>query len=65
MQTTTSAIQATQALDYLFMLIARATFGLVRSAAKEMLQHGTFDFAKQQIADADLCALFSESVKPK
>lgn len=45
--------------------LARATFGLVRSAAKEMLQHGTFDFAKQQIADADLCALFSESVKPK
>lgn len=39
--------------------LARATFGLVRQAAKEMLDHGTFNYAQQQIADADLCALFS------
>ena len=40
--------------------LARATFGLVRKAAEEMLQHGTFDYSAQQIADAELCQLFSK-----
>ena len=39
--------------------LARATFGLVRNAAKEMLEKGTFDYSKQQIVDAELCELFS------
>ena len=43
--------------------LARATFGLVRAAAREMLEQGTFEFAGQQIADAELCALFSAKGK--
>lgn len=39
--------------------LARATFGLIRNAAKEMLEHGTFEFSKQQIADDELCRLFA------
>ena len=39
--------------------LARATFGLVRRAAREMLDHGTFEYSKQQIADDELCKLFS------
>lgn len=40
--------------------LARATFGLIRNAAKEMLEKGTFEFSKQQIPDAELCQLFSK-----
>lgn len=43
--------------------LARATFGLVRAAAREMLEQGTFEYARQQIADAELCALFSAKGK--
>jgi len=39
--------------------LARATFGLVRKAAREMLQEGSFNFAAQQIADPELNCLFS------
>ncbi|MBX2884397.1 MAG: isocitrate lyase/phosphoenolpyruvate mutase family protein [Granulosicoccus sp.] len=39
--------------------LARATFGLIRTAAREMLDHGTFGYASQQIPDAELCELFS------
>ena len=39
--------------------LARATLGFVRQAAREMLDHGTFNYADQQIADSELCALFS------
>ena len=39
--------------------LARATFGLIRRAASEMLEHGTFEFAAEQIPDAELCQLFS------
>lgn len=39
--------------------LARAALGLVRRAATEMLEQGSFGFASEQIADADLCALFS------
>lgn len=40
--------------------LARATFGLVRNAAKEMLEKGTFDFSKMQIVDDELCNLFAK-----
>ena len=39
--------------------MARATFGLVRRAAREILDHGTFGYAAEQIPDAELCRLFS------
>lgn len=39
--------------------LARATLGLVRRAAQEMLVQGSFGFASGQIADAELCELFS------
>lgn len=39
--------------------LARATFGLIRAAAEEMLRHGTFTFAARQVPDAELCELFS------
>jgi 2-methylisocitrate lyase-like PEP mutase family enzyme len=38
--------------------LARATFGLIRRAAKEMLESGTFSFAEQQVTDAELSTLF-------
>jgi len=40
--------------------LARATFGLVRSAAREMLDRGTFEFSRQQIPDGELCELFAD-----
>ena len=39
--------------------LMRATMGLIRRAASEMLEQGTFDFAAGQIPDAELCRLFS------
>lgn len=39
--------------------LARAPFGLVRRAAREMVDKGTFQFSSQQIADDELCKLFS------
>ena len=39
--------------------LARATFGLVRRAAEEILRDGTFGYAEGQIADGELCALFA------
>ena len=41
--------------------LARATFGLIRNAAKEMLENGTFEFSKQQIVDNELCNLFKKN----
>lgn len=38
--------------------LARATFGMVRRAAEEMLQEGSFTFSQQQIPDVELCRLF-------
>jgi len=40
--------------------LARATLGLVRSAATQMLQQGSFEYASGQIPDAELCQLFSK-----
>ncbi len=39
--------------------LARSTFGLIRRAAEEIKNAGTFNFAKQQIPDDVLCRLFS------
>lgn len=43
--------------------LARATLGLVRHAAQEMLEQGSFNFANQQIPDAELCELFAKPTK--
>lgn len=40
--------------------LARATLGLIRHAAQEIQQHGSFSYAKQQIPDGELCDFFSE-----
>jgi 2-methylisocitrate lyase-like PEP mutase family enzyme len=40
--------------------LARATYGLIRNAAKEMLEKGTFEYSSQQIMDAELCSLFAK-----
>lgn len=45
--------------------LARATFGLIRKAAEEMLNNGTFNYSSQQIADAELCKLFSNRFSQK
>jgi len=42
--------------------LARATFGVIREAAEEMLRHGTFTFAGRQIPDAELCGLFGRRI---
>ena len=42
--------------------LARAAFGLVRRAAREILDHGTFGYAAEQIPDAELCRLFSKAI---
>jgi 2-methylisocitrate lyase-like PEP mutase family enzyme len=42
--------------------LARATFGLVRRAAQEMLEKGTFTYSEQQIPDAELCRLFADDI---
>lgn len=39
--------------------LARSALGLVRRAAQEMREHGSFNFAKQQIPDAELCNFFA------
>ena len=43
--------------------LARATYGLIRRASKEMLENGTFEFSNEQIADSELCNLFSQQRK--
>ena len=39
--------------------LARATFGLVRRAAEEMREHGTFTYSEGQVPDAELCRFFA------
>lgn len=39
--------------------LARATYGLIRRAALEMHTTGTFEFARDQIPDAELCQFFA------
>lgn len=39
--------------------LARVTFGLIKEAADEMLQKGSFSFSNKQIPDVELCRLFA------
>lgn len=39
--------------------LARATYGLIRQAASEMKEQGSFSFAAQQIPDGELCRFFA------
>ena len=39
--------------------LARATFGLIRRAVREMAEKGSFSFADQQIPNGELCAFFA------
>lgn len=39
--------------------LARATLGLVRRAANELIQHGTFSFSDGQIPDSELSEMFT------
>lgn len=43
--------------------LARATFGLVRRAAREMLDHGSFEYSGLQIPDSELCELFTRRLR--
>ena len=38
--------------------LARATFGLMRRAAAEIRDHGTFGCAIDQVSDSELCQFF-------
>lgn len=40
--------------------LARATFGLIRRAAAEIRDHGTFTYSDEQVPDAELCQFFAE-----
>lgn len=40
----------------------RATFGLIRRAAEELRQEGTFGFAEGQLPDDELCRFFSNRI---
>ena len=39
--------------------LARATFGLIRRAAEEIRDRGTFTYAEGQVPDAELCRFFA------
>ena len=39
--------------------LARATFGIIRRAAEEIRDRGTFNFSDGQMPDAELCRLFA------
>lgn len=39
--------------------LARATFGIIRRAAEEIRDRGTFNFSDDQMPDAELCRLFA------
>ena len=43
--------------------LARATLGLIRRSAEEIIQQGTFNYAKHQIPDSELCEFFSRRKK--
>jgi 2-methylisocitrate lyase-like PEP mutase family enzyme len=43
--------------------LTRATFGLIRRAAAEMREAGTFKFAEEQVPDEELCRFFAGRLK--
>jgi hypothetical protein len=45
----------------LISLLARSTFGMIRKAAQEIQQQGSFEHARQQIPDSELCEFFSNT----
>jgi 2-methylisocitrate lyase-like PEP mutase family enzyme len=45
--------------------LMRATFGLVRRAAAEIQDQGTFTFADEQVPDEELCRFFSSRLSGK
>ena len=42
--------------------LARATLGLIRRAAEEIRQDGTFKYSDDQVPDAELCQFFSSRI---
>ena len=44
--------------------LARATFGLIRRAATEIGDDGTFGYAEDQVPDAELCQFFAAGQDP-
>ena len=44
--------------------LARTTFGLVLRAAAEIRDHGTFDYAEDQVPDSELCQFFASRQDP-
>ena len=44
--------------------LARATFGLIRRAAAEIRDDGTFGYAEEQVPDAELCQFFAARQNP-
>ena len=44
--------------------LARATFGLIRRAAAEIRDHGTFTYAKEQVPDLERCRFFAARQPP-
>ena len=44
--------------------LARATFGLIRRAATEIRDDGTFGYAEDQVPDAELCQFFAARQDP-
>ncbi len=43
--------------------LARATFGLVRRAAEEIRDRGTFAYSEEQVPDAELCRFFASRLE--
>ena len=43
--------------------LARATFGIVRRAAEEIRDRGTFTYSEEQVPDAELCRFFLDRKK--
>ena len=44
--------------------LARATFGLIRRAAAEIREHGTFTYSEEQVPDSELCRFFADRKDP-
>ena len=44
--------------------LARATFRLIRRAAAEIRDHGTFGYAAEQVPDSELCQFFAARQDP-
>ena len=45
--------------------LARATFGIIRQAAREIQEHGTFTWSEAQVPDTELCRFFANRIVSK